>query len=118
MLCLHGNTLKVSFNQGFWSASLLQRGRIYPYHRPLHRAAPGMCSSSTGAAEPVVAATASAHSQQAWEMFRSWGSPQYFVAPMVDQVHLPEASPVDLACAPLLVHKQHKSVNVELRPKF
>jgi L-asparaginase II len=26
------------------------------------------------------------HSRQAWELFRSWGSPQYFVAPMVDQV--------------------------------
>lgn len=28
----------------------------------------------------------SQHAQRAWELFRSWGSPQYWVAPMVDQV--------------------------------
>ena len=28
----------------------------------------------------------SEHAKRAWELFRSWGSPQYWVAPMVDQV--------------------------------
>ena len=28
------------------------------------------------------------HVERAWELFRSWGSPQYWVAPMVDQVLL------------------------------
>ena len=30
----------------------------------------------------------SEHVQRAWDLFRSWGSPQYWVAPMVDQVLL------------------------------
>ena len=30
-------------------------------------------------------AAAAEHSRKAWEMFRGWGSPKYFVAPMVDQ---------------------------------
>ena len=28
------------------------------------------------------------HVERAWALFRSWGSPQYWVAPMVDQVLL------------------------------
>ena len=30
-------------------------------------------------------AAAAEHSRKAWEMFKSWGSPKHFVAPMVDQ---------------------------------
>lgn len=38
--------------------------------------------ATMAAQEPEIAS----HCQRAWEMFRSWGSPKYYVAPMVDQV--------------------------------
>ena len=48
----------------------------------------------------------SEHAKRAWELFRSWGSPQYWVAPMVDQVlvlpwHNPLSRSTLLASSPV-----------------
>lgn len=67
-------------------------------------------ASSTAAAMPAQEPeAATAHSQRAWETFRSWGSPQNFVAPMVDQV--PGSQPV-LPQEPLFPGERNSTIGL------
>ena len=61
----------------------------YPFGSRRYRAS-AFEASSMVAPEAATREPTSEHAQRAWTMFREWGSPQYWVAPMVDQVRLQE----------------------------
>ncbi len=59
---------------------------LLPYCSSLRQTSKHRQTTSTLAAMSGKESNAAAHSQRGWDMFRNWGSPKYFVAPMVDQV--------------------------------
>lgn len=69
-------------------------GSLYPFGSRKYRFSAFQASAMV-APEAFTQETTSEHAQRAWTMFRDWGSPQYWVAPMVDQVRLKQ---IRLAC--------------------
>jgi hypothetical protein len=99
MLAQHSIVLRLSTDRALHCGALLRSPASLQSQRIASGARASSSQPCSGAQRPIsqMAAqerAASEHTRKAWDMFRSWGSPKYFVAPMVDQVspmHKPSA---------------------------